>query len=129
MTYKDLQKITISFEDQIAQAAKCYAIGDKYVADVQIAGMSRVHDGQEVQLFQLLVQLRLLEIFPADGDMTEGFEECELHDLPPAVLVKFAEIKGTVDAWKAGTMPDLPPSTHASPTHRRRPLRLHRRRM
>ena len=123
MTYEDLQALARSFDEKLTQACRCYAIDDKHVVDVEVRGMSLPREGKEPHLF---VQLRIFEIFPTDED-TQDFEECDdLNALAPATIVRFAEIKATVDSWKAGTLLELPPSTTTLPVYRRRPARLHR---
>lgn len=116
MTYQDLVKRSLAFEQELANHARYYRLGDKHVVCVEVPGMGRVRRSDPLDL---VVTFHVLEHIPADENGGEGFDGVDLDDLPVAALVRYAEIKAMIESWKVGALAELPPSTSDIPAHRK----------
>jgi hypothetical protein len=119
MTHQDLIRRAESIELELDNHSRCYGLDDTHVLDFRVIGLGRERDGGEPR--GLHVHLAILQYFPADDDATEGYEETDvLAEIPAQVLIRFAEMKTTIDRWMAGELAELPPSTKTPPAKHRR---------
>lgn len=125
MTYQDLVKRCLDFEQGLAEHSRHYRLSDKHVLCVDVPGMGRVRRADPLDL---VVSLRIFQHTPADEEGGDGYDGIDLDELPVAALVRYAEIKAMIESWKVGALAELPPSTAEEPPHRKWfGRRLHRR--
>lgn len=119
MKHAELNERANSFHSTLATASRCYRLGDDHAVEVCVSASGRHFSirRQDDDDGGVYVHLIPLVRRPADEDGSEGFERAELEDLTPEVLVRYAEVVGTVTQWKTGKLDELPPSTVVA-THR-----------
>lgn len=113
MQYKLLKQMFVSLISAVTDHQRFYALDDNHIAVVRLSGYIGIDAEPDDRVPGICVLRRHVD--QRGDDQEINWEAVDLENLPARHLVRFAELRGTVEKWIAGDIDDLPASTVADP--------------